>query len=401
MGIIPYLKSYGLFDKAISQLNINEAKSICNAHFGVDNYLNTEGWEYILNRYGGYLPLKIYALPAGTIIKPGTPVMAVENTDPKCFWLTNYIESILMHCWAMTTTATISYDIFKVIKKYSDMAGEQVSPFHLNDFGVRGVSSFQSAELNGTGHLAIFQGTDNLPAIKFIKDNYTDRIIAGASVIAAEHSTITSWGKDHEIDAYRHIITTSDKTYNPNTDKFIIISLVCDSYDWRHAVKEYFCKELKDQILNRNGKVVVRPDNGNPPEVTLEILNLLWDSYGGSINKNGYKVLDPHIGVIYADAMDSEGINNVLKTITDSKFAPSNVIFGSGGGLLQKYNRGTLRFAFKLNELTINNQKVPICKKTPGKENKSGRFDLPLIYENGKILITESFTDIRNRIGAI
>lgn len=240
MGIIPYLKEYGLIGQCVTFEDVKEAQDICVDHFGTPDYFNYNDWLYIVDQHDGYLPIRISALPAGTIVKPGTPCMTIENTDPALPWLTNYMESILMHAWAMTTTATISYASYKIIKNYCDKTGEVVSPFALNDFGLRGASSLESAMLNGIGHLAVFQGTDNLPAIKFIKDNYTDHTFAGYSVYAAEHSTVTSYGKENELEAYKSIIS--------NAPENMTVAVVIDSYDWRYALDNYFCNELVNLI---------------------------------------------------------------------------------------------------------------------------------------------------------
>ena len=401
MGVEPFLHEYGFIGKAFDSIDVNELKDVCDAHFGVDNYPNIEGWNYILEKYNGKLPVRIWALPAGTIVDPGTPCMAIENTDENVSWLTNYLESMIMHSWGMTTTASISYEIYKTINEYCMNTGETVSPFHLNDFGVRGVPHIGTSEMNGIGHLAIFDGTDNLPAIKKIKDIYSDHAVYGASVIAAEHSTITSWGKENECEAYRHILTTADKKFNSGGtgNKFIIVSLVCDSYDWENAVDQYFCNELKETILNRNGKCVLRPDSGDPSNVTVKILNKLWDAYGGTINDRGYKVLDSHVGIIYGDHIDNDMIDKILNNVVSNNFAVNNVIFGSGGALLQKHNRDTCNCAIKLSNITLKDgTEIPICKTTKGKESKAGKFNLQLIFENGELIVNESFSNIRQRI---
>jgi nicotinamide phosphoribosyltransferase len=355
---------------------------------------NHEGWQYILGEHGGRLPLKICALPEGTIVKPGTSVMSIENTDPKVPWLTNYVESLLMHCYSMTTTATISYHIYKTIKFYCDLAGETVSPVHLNDFGLRGASSLSTAETCGIGHLLIFQGTDNIPAIEKARWYYNANV-CGGSVIAAEHSTITSWGIDHEGEAYRHIIEETDRRFG--NDK--IISIVCDGYDQIGAVKKYFCGELKELILSRKGKIVIRPDNGWPPTISSQILDLLWESYGGITNKNGYKVLNPKVGMIYGDHIDQEMVDDILfKVVRTHKFAPSNIIFGSGGALLQKFDRDTCNFAIKCSAIKRNGIWYDVKKTTQGKESKSGRFNLPVVYENGELVREEDFNTIKKRI---
>jgi nicotinamide phosphoribosyltransferase len=393
MGIIPYLKEYGLIGECVTYNDLFEACAICDEHFGTLKYFNLNDWTYILDRYNGNLPIRIYALPAGTIVKPGTPCMAIENTDPEVPWLTNYVESMLMHAWAMTTTATISYKSYKVIKDYCDKTGEDVNPFAFNDFGLRGASSLESAMLNGIGHLAVFKGTDNLPAIKFINENYADHIMAGYSVYAAEHSTVTSYGKENELEAYKTIIG--------NAPENMTVAVVIDSYEWRYALDNYFCKDLVELIKNRTGKVVVRPDSGNPVQVSLDIVQKLWETYGGSHTSKGYKLLNPKIGIIYGDHIDPNMIGAILDKFTNHGFAVNNIIFGCGGALLQKMNRDTCNCAIKLSEITKDNEVIPICKTTPGKESKSGRFDLPVIFENGKLLVNESFTDIRQRVGVL
>jgi len=393
MGVTPYLKEYGLIGECVYYSDILEAEKICAEHFGTSEYFNINDWMSIKKDYNGKLPIRIYALPAGTIVKPGTPCMAIENTDSKFPWLTNYVESILMHAWGMTTTASTSYKSYQVIKKYTDLTGEVVNPFALNDFGLRGASSLESAMLCGIGHLAIFQGTDNLPAIKFVKDNYPDHIMAGYSVYAAEHSTVTSYGKENELEAYKSIIS--------NAPENMTIAVVIDSYDWRNAIQNYFCNELYDTIMNRPGKVVIRPDSGDPVQVSLEIVNTLWSTYGGTYTPNGYKLLNPHIGIIYGDHINPDMIGAILEALTSNGYAVNNIIFGCGGALLQKMDRDTCNCAIKLSEITKDGAKIPIKKTTVGKESKSGRFDLPVIFENGNLLIDESFTEIRNRIGVI
>lgn len=399
MGAIPYLKEYGLIDQAFDVWDIIEAVRVCNDHFGVKGYFNEDGWIDLYQAYKGCLPLRVYQLPAGTIIKPGTPCMAIENTDDRFPWLTNFVESITLHPWGMTTTATKSYDIYKVIKKWADRTGEEVSPYHLNDFGVRGTTSLQSSMLNGVGHLAIFRGTDNLPAIKFIKDNYTDHAMVGESVIAAEHSTIMAWGPEREGIAYRHIIEESDRLYSNNGENFIIISIVIDTYNWKNALDKYFCGELVDLIKNRNGRITIRLDSGDLQNGAVYTLWKLWDHYGGTVNEKGYKILDPHVGIIIGDGVIANSIDKIYNYIYNEGFGIGNIIFGCGGEILQKINRDTLNVAIKLSEVKINDQVIPMCKTSSGKVSKAGRFDnLELIYENGVLLKDESFTDIRKRI---
>jgi len=390
-GLQAILKEYNFDEKVVTQRKIEEAAEFCRRVFGHD-YFNRKGWEYILDQYNGLLPVTISALPEGTIVKPGTPVMAIYNNDPKVPWLTNYIESLLMHCYAMTNTATISYACYKVIKKWCKVTGDEVGPFHLNDFGLRGAASLEGAQFCGIGHLLCFLGTDNLPAIQMAMDYYHSEV-CGFSVIAAEHSTITSWGKANEQDAYLNILINAP--YNAT------ISLVIDSYNWQDAVRDLFCGSMKEKILARNGKTVLRPDSGVPHLVTREILEMLWDTYEGTVNDKGYRILDPHLGVIYGDGINEDSIDLILSEVVKAGFSPANVIFGMGGGLLQAHNRDTNRFAIKCSAIETNGTWANVKKDTPGKESKSGRFDLLPVYANGMILREETLVDMRKRVGIL
>lgn len=392
LGLQGILKSYDFIGPVIVQSDLDSMKVLCKNHFGFESYFNYDGWNIILREHDGYLPLKIYALPEGSIVAPGTPVMAIENTDERLPWLTNYVESLLMHSFAGTNTATISYAVYKVIKEFADICGEEVSPVHLNDFGLRGASSLTSAEMCGIGHLAIFTGTDNIPAMRYV-ERYYKTPSTGLSVIAAEHSTITAWGQDRECEAYKHIIQKAPSD--------AIVSLVIDSYNWERALADYFCGELVPLIKGRSGRVVLRPDSGIPWLVTRQILQALWETYGGTITDNGYKVLDPHVRVIYGDGINADSIRKILSLALQAGFSPNNVIFGMGGGLLQQHNRDTLRFAIKCSAIKRNGIWENVCKTTPGKESKAGKFDLPLVYDNGKLIVDDDFVTIRNRIGVI
>lgn len=391
-GIQAVLKHYRFDKPVVTRSNIDEAYEFCMKVFGHADFFNKEGWEYIREKHGGMLPIAITALPEGTIVKPGTPVLAVYNTDEKVPWLTNYVESILMHAYSMTNSATISYNCYKTIKKWCDIAGESVSPFHLNDFGLRGASSLMSAEFCGIGHLLVFLGTDNLPAINLAMDYY-ESDVCGYSVIAAEHSTITAWGIAYELDAYKNILNTSPSNAT--------VSLVIDSYNWVTTVKTMFCKDLKKLILDREGKTVLRPDSGIPHLVTRDILEMLWESYGGTTNAAGYKILDPHLGIIYGDGINADGIDMILKEAMNAGFAPSNVIFGMGGNLLQNHNRDTLRFALKCSSVKRDDVWRDVQKITPGKMSKAGRFNLPMVYCNGVMKRHETLSEIRKRIGVL
>jgi nicotinamide phosphoribosyltransferase len=354
----------------VTQEMINEADDFCRGVFG-QNYFNREGWEYILKKYDGRLPIRIKAVPEGTVVPVHNVLMTVENTDPKVPFITNFVETLLMEIWYPINVATNSYYIKKLIEGYCKKAGESLSPFHLNDFGYRGVSSKESAAIGGLAHLVNFLGTDTLAAIEAgMKYYYSD--VCGYSVFAAEHSTVTAYGRENEAKAYESFID--------NAPDDAILSIVCDSYDTTNAVNNIFGKQLKEKILKRKGKIVLRPDSGYPPDIAREIIWSLWKNFGGTENAAGYKVLNPKVGVIYGDGIDIQMIGSILFKVVDmGEFAPSNIIFGMGGALLQQVNRDTHQFAFKCSAAKINDAWQEIYKqpKTDStKDSKCGRLTL-------------------------
>ena len=351
----------------IEQWMIEEADEFCKKMFGFD-YFNRKGWQRIVDVHGGRLPIRIKAVPEGTAVPLHNVLMSVENTDPEIPFITNFVETALVQVWYAITVCTNSYNIKKVIGEYAKKAGEQVSPFHLNDFGFRGVSSRESAGIGGSAHLVNFMGTDTLEGIKYAMDYY-GADVCGYSVMAAEHSTVTAYTKEGELNAYTSFLE--------NFPDEALLSIVCDSYDTMNAVDNLFGKVLKDKILARKGKLVVRPDSGYPPQISVDVLRSLWNSFGGTVNDQGYKVLDPHVGVIYGDGIDIESIDRILFNVVDlNGFAPSNIVFGCGSALLQQVNRDTQQFAFKCSAAQINGKWVDIWKDPvtdAGKASKRGR----------------------------
>lgn len=404
-----------LTGKVVTCDMVNEAGKFCESVFGTDKYFNYDGWNYIGDELNGYLPIRIKAVPEGMVIPNRNVLMTVENTDPKTPWLTNFIEPLLLQVWYPCTVATLSREIRKLLLGYASRTGETVSPFHLNDFGFRGVSSVESAGLGGSAHLLSFMGTDNLEGINYAMEYY-HAPVCGFSVMAAEHSTITAYGRDNEVKAYKDII---DKTPDSGT-----VSIVCDSYDAINAVDVIFGRMLRDKIMNRTGKVVIRPDSGDPVVMANTVLEILWNRFGGKINDKGYKVLDPHVGVIYGDYIGHEMINKIMEqVVVKSKFAPSNIIFGMGGALLQKVNRDTLGMSFKCSAMCSNGVWKDVYKQPktdPFKNSKRGRLrlgkicggkgcyetfplesgtqdELVTVFENGKLMVDYNFDEIRKR----
>ena len=409
-GLQILMKRY-LEGVVVKQWMVDEAKVFCQKMFGFD-YFNIKGWQRIVDVHGGRLPIRIRAVPEGMAIPLHNVLMTVENTDPEIPFITNFVETLLVEIWYPITVATKSYFIKKTIEEYTRKSGEKVSIFHLNDFGYRGVSSQESAGIGGSAHLVNFSGTDTLMGITYAM-NYYNAEVCGFSVMAAEHSTVTAYGKENEAFAYSRFMDQF-----PNE---ALLSIVCDSYDTMNAVDNIFGKQLKDKILARKGKIVVRPDSGYPPQVAVDVLKSLWASFGGTVNDEGYKVLDPHVGMIYGDGIDIDSIDRILMNVVDlNGFAPSNIVFGMGGALLQQVNRDTQQFAFKCSAAQINDKWVDIWKEPvtdSGKISKKGRLTLlandkgeyytsnnvwtspsdvmQLVFENGEIKKEYTFDEVR------
>lgn len=410
-GLQIYLERY-LKGVVVTSEDIEYSKQVCQKVFG-QPYFNEAGWKYIVEEHGGLLPVEIKAAPEGSVIPNRNVLVTIENTDPACPWLTNFLEPLLLKVWFPCTVATQSREIKKMIAAYAALAGEHVSPFHLNDFGYRGVSSEESAGIGGSAHLVNFLGTDNIPGIRYAM-NYYNTDVCGFSVMAAEHSTVTAYGKDNELTAYANIIS---RTPDEST-----VSVVCDSYDAINAVDKLFSVCLKRQIMSRKGKVVIRPDSGDPVQMSRKVLDILYNRFGGTVNDKGYKVLDPHVGVIYGDYISLEMIDRILKEVViNQKFAPSNIIFGMGGRLLQGVNRDTLGMSFKCSSAKIDGEWRDVYKepKTDAfKISKRGKLrlsrniscsfetfpkdsgtqdELVTVFKDGKIKKLWTFDEVRKR----
>lgn len=347
-GLQSILKKH-LVGQVVTRAKIELAASLCRAHFGDEKKFNRAGWEYILEKHNGYLPLKIKAVKEGSVIPVDNVMMTVVNTDEKnCGWLTNALESLLTHVWYPSTVATLSRmvkeDIYYHLQATTDnMAGLN---FMLQDFGYRGVSSDESGGTGGGGHLAIFLGTDTVQAIMFLAKYYTNGNLDGIgySVPATEHSIMTALGKEGEPQVVENLL---------NEYPTGILSVVADSYDIYNFVDNIVGKQFKERILARDGVFVVRPDSVDPTHPTPEalmvrIFNSLWETIGGTINNKGYKVINPKVRVLWGDGIDRIGIHKILEATKDAGYSIENIAcFGMGGGLLQKVNRDTQRFAFK------------------------------------------------------
>lgn len=326
------------FGRPVTRRDVDEAQELLRDH-GVP--FNTRGWDLLLHRHDGRLPLEIRAVPEGTVVPTHNVLMTVVNTDPDFAWLPSYVETALLRIWYPVTVATISWQVRQIIRDAlvetaDDPEGEL--PFKLHDFGARGVSSEQSAALGGLAHLVNFKGTDTLSAIVAGRRFYNEPM-AGFSIPAAEHSTITSWGRDGEAAAYANMIERFGK---PGA----LFAVVSDSYDLYYAVEHLWGEQLRQKVVDSGATLVVRPDSGDPVSVVSKTMALLGERFGTDRNSKGYKVLR-NVRVIQGDGVNPESIAAILARITAEGFSASNIAFGMGGALLQRVDRDTQGFAYK------------------------------------------------------
>lgn len=373
-GLQYLIKEY--LSKPITEEHVIEAAEFYKAH-GVP--FNLEGWMHIVKDHGGKLPLRIKAVPEGSVVPTHNVLMTVENTCPRDFWLTSYVETILVRLWYPITVATRSWvakkKILDVLNQTSDDPRSNIL-FKLHDFGSRGVSSMESAAIGGAAHLINFMGSDTVAGVKMLRDYYNIPM-AGFSIPAAEHSTITSWGKDGELDAYRNMLNQFAK---PGS----IVACVSDSYNIWNAAEKLWGEELRQQVVDSGATIVIRPDSGNPADVVFQLLQILDSKFGSTVNKMGYKVLN-HVRVIQGDGVNEDSIREVLKKAAAGGYSADNINFGMGGGLLQQLNRDTQRFAYKCSAVRIGDEWKPVSKDPitdPIKKSKEGRLDL--LFQNGE-----------------
>jgi nicotinamide phosphoribosyltransferase len=406
-GLQYILKEY--LTRPIESWMVDEAVSFFAAH-GVP--FNEAGWRYIAEDLNGRLPIRISAVPEGTVVPVHNVLMTIESTDPKTFWLVSWLETLLLRVWYPTTVATQSWHLKKAIygalaKTADDPDGEIT--FKLHDFGARGVSSCESSGIGGMAHLVNFSGSDTVQGVVYA-NHYYHHPMAAFSIPAAEHSTITAWGKEGEALAYQNML---DQFAKPGS----LVAVVSDSYDLWNAVDHLWGDRLRQAVIDSGATVIIRPDSGNPAQIVGQVLERLEQYFGSVINQKGYKVLN-HVRVIQGDGVNEASMSEILANIETLGFSATNVAFGMGGALLQKLNRDTQKFAVKCSEVTVDGKAIAVYKDPitdPGKTSKKGRLaliktdtgyktvassvddQLVCVYENGKILQEQSLEDIRQR----
>jgi nicotinamide phosphoribosyltransferase len=377
-GLQAYIKEY--LSRPITMADIDEAEAVLALHGAP---FNRAGWEHILNKHRGYMPVVIKALPEGSIVPSGTVLVTVHNTDPEVPWITTHLEtSMLRAVWYASTVATNSWKIRQTIKKYLEISGDVSSlDFKLHDFGARGVSSFESAGIGGAAHLLNFNGTDTISGILHAR-KYYDAGVCGFSIPAAEHSTITSWGVDNESNAYENMINKFSK---PGS----IYAVVSDSYDFYNAVDNIWGNELRQKVIDSGGTLVIRPDSGDPRDMVIYALRSLEKTFGSTVNEKGYRVLN-NVRVIQGDGINSEMINQILLLTIAEGFSADNVAFGMGGALLQAVTRDDYSFAMKCSAIHFGDGIWHPVIKNPvtdsGKKSKGGVMSVILsdtgVYAN-------------------
>jgi nicotinamide phosphoribosyltransferase len=366
-GLQAFIKEYLL--APITQLDIDIADEILTAH---GEPFNRAGWQYILDTHRGYLPVVIRAVPEGTVVPVKNVLATIENTDPECFWLTTWLETALLRAvWYGTTVATQSYTIKQVILDFLERTGDPTTiDFKLHDFGARGVSSMESAGIGGAAHLVNFMGTDTITGILFAREYYNAGV-AGFSIPAAEHSTITSWGRDNEVKAYENMVKQFGRAGT-------ILAVVSDSYDIFNAASKLWGEDLRQLVIDSGATVVIRPDSGDPVEVNRRLVEILGEKFGYTVNSKGFKVLN-NVRLIQGDGINELTVRSILGAFMAMGWSADNIAFGMGGALLQIVDRDTQKFAMKCSAAEVNGKWIDVVKDPvtdSGKKSKAGRVTL-------------------------
>ncbi|UDW83957.1 nicotinate phosphoribosyltransferase [Pasteurella canis] len=412
-GLQAFIKEYLL--TPISQQDIDEAEIVLNTH-GLP--FNRNGWQRLIEKYQGFLPLKIEAIPEGIVLPVSNVVCQIVNTDPEFFWLAGYLETALLRAiWYPSTVASISYFCKQKIKHALEQSADNLDGllFKLHDFGARGASSLETVALGGLAHLVNFMGTDSVSALLAARRWYNATQMPAFSIPAAEHSTITSWGKERESAAYENML-------NQFAGKDKMYAVVSDSYDLWNALENIWGEQLKNKVQVLGGTLVIRPDSGDPAEVICRTLTILENKFGSVVNNKGYKVLPSYIRLIQGDGINCHSIVSILASIMAHGFSIDNVSFGMGGGLLQQVNRDTMSWAMKASAVNITGEwqdvyKDPITSRA--KRSKKGLLalvkqqnqwqtiskqalgeqenQLRTVFLNGQLLIDDDLETIRMR----
>lgn len=411
VGLQAFIKQHLLRPLTID--DIDEAEIVTRQH---QIPFNREGWLGIVNDHGGYLPVEIEAVPEGTVLPIRNVLVQIVNTDPKYFWATSFFETALLRSiWYPTSVATTSWLAKQLIREALEKTSDHPEILRdvLQDYGARGVSSQESAALGGLAHLVNFRQTNTISG-SLAATKYYNALNPAISQPNSEHTTVTAWGRDHEADAHANLL----KQYRG----WPFVVAVSDSYDLEHAVSEIFGTQLKDQVINHGGTVLVRPDSGDPVQVTADTVGGLIAKFGSEVNSKGYRVLPDYIRAAQGDGLTLDSLTRIYRELDRRGLAADNVYLGIGGGLLQYINRDSLGFAQKASAAKINGQWVDVYKEPrtdSQKRSKRGRLALvqrdgeyatirkeeaadgenllQTVFRNGQLLINTNFEDLIER----
>ncbi|WP_435261965.1 nicotinate phosphoribosyltransferase [Tenacibaculum sp. nBUS_03] len=436
-GLQYFIKKYIIEEFQTNFFNKSK-KEVCKQYSRrINNYLgeNSVGIKHIEDLHDlGYIPMVIKALPEGVEVPIRVPMFTMYNTLPDFFWLTNYFETLLSTTvWLPCNSATIAKKYRKILDKYAQETSS-ISEFvdwQGHDFSMRGMAGLEAAIISSAGHLLSFTGTDTIPTIDFFETYYnadSDLELIGGSVAATEHSVMCMGTNTGEEETFKRLIT---EVY-PNG----IVSIVSDTWDLWKVLTEYL-PNLKKEVLARNGKVVIRPDSGDPVAIicgnkngkTIEeqkgVIELLWDTFGGNINSKGFKELDNHIGAIYGDSITLDRATQICEHLKQKGFASTNVVLGIGSFTYQYNTRDTFGFAMKatygevdgkgreifkdpitddgtkksakgLLKITLENGEYKLYDQVSWEEEKQG--ELKEVFRDGKLLVDLSLKTIRKRV---
>lgn len=359
----------------------------------IDNYLGLMDHSHIGELHDlGHLPLLVKAVPEGTLVPFRVPILTIRNTEPRFYWLTNMVETLLSNVlWQASTSATTAFRYRRVFENYAMETGasKEFVKWQGHDFSFRGLSGIEAACLSGAAHLLSFTGTDTIPAIDFLEQFYhadCEKELIGGSVAATEHSVMSMGGKDDEIGTIRRLIT---EIYPAG-----FVSIVSDTWDFWKVLTEHL-PNLRAEVMARDGKVVVRPDSGDPVEIICGdpsafggavqrgAIQVLWDTFGGTVNTAGFKELDPHVGLIYGDSITPERQREILARLAGNGFASSNVVLGIGSYTYQYVTRDTYGLAMKATYGETRSRGGQAIFKDPATDDGTKRSATGLLCVNG------------------
>lgn len=414
LGLRAFINEY--LTQQITQQDVEDAAIFAAKHCVP---FNREGWEYIVNQCDGYLPIKIKAVPEGTLVPVKNALCTVINTDPNCAWLTSYVETALLRIWYPITVGTRIFNMKRKIKPYFDRTSDVGNmDFAILDFSPRGCSSLETAKIGGAAYLMLFLGSDNVAAIDYVNDTYGVEM-SGFSVPATEHSIMCAYGRENEFASFRRILEQAPEGG--------IISVVSDTWDIFNAAKMWGL--LVEVVRQRNLTLVVRPDSGKIWDVLPRVLSTLRSEFGATKNSKGFDVLN-NVKVLWGDGINEDTCHEAFEIAEILKISADSIITGSGGGLMQaNIDRDTCKFAFKASAVEVDGKWSGIAKDPitdQGKQSKKGLLDLKYdeelgqywtvdlfnnnsgllpsalvtYFENGKVLHKDSLEDIRARINS-